>query len=80
MGLPVIATNIGGPRDIIKDNYNGILVPPRDVKTLADKIKLIAQDSELRDRIKNNASENILDYEWKLVAAKYSEFFHKLLT
>ena len=39
VGLPVIATNIGGIPEIVKDKYNGILIPPKDSDALCRAIK-----------------------------------------
>ena len=38
LGRPVIATDAGGPREIISDGRDGILVPPRNPQALADAI------------------------------------------
>ena len=51
MGLPVIATNIGGSLDQIADGVSGFLVPPSDPHALAEKIELLANDPELRRRM-----------------------------
>jgi colanic acid/amylovoran biosynthesis glycosyltransferase len=37
-GLPVIATTVGGTPEIIKDMVNGVLVPPRNQRALAQAI------------------------------------------
>lgn len=46
-GKPVIGSNVGGIPDVIKDKENGFLVPPRDPKSLADKITLLLNDPKL---------------------------------
>lgn len=35
VGLPVVATDVGGNREIVRDGYTGLLVPPRDHESLA---------------------------------------------
>ena len=54
-GVPVITTNVFGPREIIKHDYDGIAVPPDDVEALAGAIESLLTDSELRTRIGQNA-------------------------
>lgn len=45
-GQPVIATDLGEPREIIKDGENGYLIPPGDVDALAAKaLKLLQPDT-----------------------------------
>lgn len=54
-GKPVVATNFGGPAEIIKDGENGVLVPPKDEKALASAIIKLFKDDELRNRIAEKA-------------------------
>jgi len=46
-GLPLIATNVPGCREIVKDNDNGILVPPKDPPSLAQAIRRLVDDPGL---------------------------------
>lgn len=48
MGLPVIATNIGGSVEQVADGETGYLVPPGDPVALADKLELLLRDETLR--------------------------------
>lgn len=54
-GKPVIATNAGGPREIVNDDV-GILVPPKDVKALKEAIEYML------DNYQNYSSEKIAQY------------------
>jgi len=47
VGMPSIAFNVDGVPEIIKENYNGFLVEPRNVERLADRIKKYIDDKEL---------------------------------
>ena len=38
MALPLLATNIGGSPEVVKDRVNGFIVEPRDACALADRI------------------------------------------
>ena len=48
MGLPVIATNIGGSTEQVADGESGWLVPPNDPAALADKLETLLRDEALR--------------------------------
>jgi glycosyltransferase involved in cell wall biosynthesis len=47
-GLPLVATDVPGCREICRDSVNGILVPPRDAKSLAAAIIRLIDDVALR--------------------------------
>ncbi|HEX2211404.1 MAG TPA: glycosyltransferase family 4 protein [Longimicrobium sp.] len=49
-GLPVVATAIGGAREIV-DETCGILVPPRDPAALGDALRTVIGDADLRARL-----------------------------
>jgi glycosyltransferase involved in cell wall biosynthesis len=40
-GLPIVATNVGGNSEIIKDNKTGFLVEPTNSKELAERINYV---------------------------------------
>lgn len=46
--LPLISTLEGAVPEIIEDNYNGFVVPKNDAGILAEKLKLLVEDEELR--------------------------------
>ena len=50
MGLPVVATNIGGSVEQVADGETGYLVVPGDAVALADKLELLLRDAALRTR------------------------------
>ena len=50
-GLPVIATRVGGLPELVADERTGLLVPPEDPAALAQAIRRLAGDVELRRRL-----------------------------
>ena len=50
-GRPVVATNVGGTRDVVEDGVSGFLVPFGDVRASAERLERLARDRELRDRM-----------------------------
>ncbi|HTY37241.1 MAG TPA: glycosyltransferase family 4 protein [Bacteroidota bacterium] len=55
MQKPVIATSAGGVPEIVEDGKDGLLVPPRDEKALAEAIDLLLSDSSLRKALSARA-------------------------
>lgn len=60
-GVCVIATDIGGNSEIVKNGHNGFLIKPGDYKGLAEKIILLIKDEGLRKRISENAYISITE-------------------
>ena len=52
--IPVITTNIGGNASIVKDGFNGLLIPPGDMTKLEASISLLLSDSELSHKLADN--------------------------
>lgn len=55
VGRPIITTNSVGCKDTVIDGYNGFLIPVRDAKALADKLRILIEDKELRQQMGRNA-------------------------
>jgi glycosyltransferase involved in cell wall biosynthesis len=50
-GLPIVSTNVGGIPTSVQNGIDGILVPPKAPKAMADAIMKIAKDSNLRQQM-----------------------------
>ena len=57
LGRPVVTTDSVGCKDTVIDGYNGFIVKPKDPKQLADAIKTLIDDSDLRRKMGQNARE-----------------------
>lgn len=57
IGRAIITTDVVGCREIIKDDYNGIIVPPQNAEALAKAISKLLYNSELRKRYIKNGFE-----------------------
>ena len=58
-GLIPIVNDVDGQREIIKDGFNGFLIKPHDIKSIEEKILLLAKDTELKNKMAKNAKESI---------------------
>lgn len=58
-GLPVVASNISGIPELIRDGANGFLVSPGDVRGLRDRIRALYRDPDLRSRVSSAAKKTV---------------------
>jgi glycosyltransferase involved in cell wall biosynthesis len=70
-GRPIIATNVGGIPDVVRHNWNGLLVPPGDFRSLADAIEKLSLDSSLRERLGDNAYSLAPKFSWQQVLESF---------
>ena len=57
MGLPVVATDIRGCRQVVEEGVNGFLVPVRDPEALAGAISKLGEDGELREKMSSASAQ-----------------------
>jgi glycosyltransferase involved in cell wall biosynthesis/peptidoglycan/xylan/chitin deacetylase (PgdA/CDA1 family) len=65
MGKAVVATNMGGTGEILKDKHNGLLIPPQDPVVMAEKIVYLLRHEEERQRLGSKAQEICESYSIK---------------
>ncbi len=51
VGLPVIATDVGGAAEVIDNGVNGILIEPDNAQTISDKVRRLFYDERLRTKL-----------------------------
>jgi glycosyltransferase involved in cell wall biosynthesis len=80
-GIPVIATENTGGIDIIKDFYNGFIVPSFDDEKLQEKIEFICNlSAEKRKKLSKNALNSVkLGFTWDDYGNRYVEFLKNML-
>ena len=78
-GLPIIATNDGGPVDIVKNCSNGILVDARKPSEIAAAIKSILVDDSKWDEFSNNGITGVRNhYSWASHCHKMMQHIREL--
>jgi len=73
VGLPIITTNVCGNPEIIKDNYNGLLVEYNNKEQIKNAILKLWRDKELRERFIKNAKETVANFTLKKMINKTLE-------
>ena len=77
MGLPSIVTNINGCNEIITHNYNGLIIPVKDEKSLYNAVEKLLMNSELLNTLSKNARPEIISkYQrqvvWEALLKEYN--------
>ncbi|MFX1577988.1 MAG: glycosyltransferase family 4 protein, partial [Promethearchaeota archaeon] len=76
---PVIASNIGGPAEIIQNEKTGLLVPPAKPKILATKITELLDDEKKTEQMGANARKTAIKrYSWEKIGEKYHQLYQIL--
>jgi len=77
---PIIATAAQGPKQLIDDGENGLLVPIDDHSLLAEKISCLMQNKSLRDNIVANANRKYQErFSQKIIVKEYKRYFNFIL-
>lgn len=71
--LPVVATRTGGIPDLIIDGKNGLLCEQKDITQIAECIRKILNDEELRNKLIHEGLKTVEDYDYKNIARRYKE-------
>ena len=69
-GTPVVASDIAGYRDVVRDGVDGVLFPRGDATALAENLRALALDPPRRAAMAAEAMEHAHRYAWPTVAAE----------
>ena len=78
-GLPVVSFACKcGPKDVITDGEDGILIPEGDIVGLASGMKRLMDDIDLRHNMGAAAFRNSVRYEKERIMTQWDSLFHEL--
>lgn len=77
--LPIIASDMGGIPDAVKNGENGLLVPPKDSEALADAIIYLLESKDVRERMGRIGRKKIENYSWERIAEETEKVYEKLI-
>jgi glycosyltransferase involved in cell wall biosynthesis len=79
-GLPLVATDVTGCREIVLPEINGVLVPPRDPAAIADAVLALAADPERRRRF-GRASRRLAEEQFaeEMVVQRTMDLYRRLI-
>jgi glycosyltransferase involved in cell wall biosynthesis len=77
-GLPIITTNIFAVRNVVKNNYNGILVKPTPEK-IAKAIERLVQNTKLREKLIKNGLKEVKKYSLDKIFSKFESTYMEVI-
>ncbi|MCL4079342.1 glycosyltransferase family 4 protein [Coriobacteriia bacterium Es71-Z0120] len=80
VGTPVVATEVGGLRDLIRESGAGVLVSPEDADALADAVERVLDDRMLAARLAQAGPPFAQQFAVDRLVDRYSELYRSLLS
>jgi glycogen(starch) synthase len=74
-GLPVVASDVGGIPEVVRDGETGLLVPPGDAGALATALDRLVADRELRARLATGARARSRGFAWPHLAGQVAAVY-----
>jgi glycosyltransferase involved in cell wall biosynthesis len=78
-GMPVITTETCGMPDIVRNECNGLLIPPADAAALQEAILRLMTSLELRQKLGEEARTSMRMYTWERAARQLEALFQRVL-
>jgi glycosyltransferase involved in cell wall biosynthesis len=77
----VIATNVGGIPDQVKDNHTGLLFEPEDMDALANKIKYLLDNEDVMKKMGENGRKLVINegWTWEGYAKRINNVYNNLV-
>ena len=80
LGLPIVASDVGGIPDVVIDGESGILVPEKDPVALANAFKRLAADPSLTEHLLAGARKRINDcFTWDGIIERQIDVYNKVI-
>lgn len=79
-GVPVVATDVGGNREIVSHGENGLLCTAESPHDLADAMGRILADTSLAADLRSGATTTIQRFDWSAVADRYLDIYREVVT
>lgn len=78
-GLPVVGSRVDGIPEMVKDGYNGLLVPTKNALALSEALVRLLNDRGLYERCSRNALQTVQKFSWEKNIRKFITLYEGLL-
>lgn len=80
VGKPIVATNIDGYARVVTDGEDGVLVPPKDNKRLAQALLSLMSDDTLRQQMGAKGKLKAREYSWEDIAQRVLDYYVRVIS
>ena len=78
-GLPIVASDIDGYRDVARDGLEALLVPPGDVNALVAAVREVLDDRRLAESLGRAGAERAREFDWDTVTGRLVDVYRDVL-
>ena len=79
MGVPVIATAVGGNLELVKNRLTGLLIPPEDPEALLNALRELLEDPSLAAKLGEEARRYVVkEFSWEVAYERYLRVYEEL--
>ncbi len=79
LGLPVVATNVGGVGEAMHDGIDALLVPPGDPAALADALQRVCTDQHVRERLAVASAARASEFDVSRAVQRLEQVYAELV-
>ena len=77
-GKAIVGSDIPGINDVVTHGYDGLLVPPRDGKAIAQAISTLMHDRHLRTTLGRNARKTVVEkHDWGIILRRLEDVYQE---
>jgi glycosyltransferase involved in cell wall biosynthesis len=78
LGMVVVSTNVGGMKDLIKDNLNGVLLEANKPRKFVDSIEHLLIHKEDSEKLSKNARTTAENYDWQNIKNQWDSLLENI--
>jgi phosphatidylinositol alpha-mannosyltransferase len=78
-GVPVVATDIPGYREVVRDETDGLLAPPGDADAVAKALRRVLEDPALAERLATAGRARAEQFSWDVVVSRLEAIYQEAL-
>jgi glycosyltransferase involved in cell wall biosynthesis len=78
-GLPIIATDTGGTKELLNDGENGFIIKMKNSADIVEKIEELLKNKELGQKMALESRKMAENFSWEKVASQYAEMYQKII-